>query len=91
MVGECANPHCGAPFRYSRDGKLFRLELGASAASVRTGPNQTRRVAAKSKIFGLCGSCASRATLVSEDGVGVRTQPLRHSVVSHRYLSRKPR
>ena len=27
MVANCANPECGAPFRYFRDGRLFRFDL----------------------------------------------------------------
>ncbi len=74
MVGRCANPVCGIPFRYYRDGKLFRFELSAPSTELRGRPGAaTRR---RIEDFWLCGACASRMTLISEDGVGVRTRLL---------------
>ena len=77
MVGRCANPECGIPFRYYRDGKLFRFELSAppTALTVRPETAARRRI----EDFWLCGACASKMTLISEDGVGVRTRPLRRT------------
>ena len=50
MVGRCANPECGIPFRYYRDGKLFRFEV--SAHSTALGSDQKRRPVAELRIFG---------------------------------------
>jgi hypothetical protein len=74
VVGRCANPECGILFRYYRDGKLFRFELSApsTALRVRSEAATRRRI----EDFWLCGACASKMTLISEDGVGVRTRPL---------------
>ena len=80
MVGKCANPSCDVPFRYFRNGKLFRFEFGAPTAQVRAQADAAGR--RRIEDFWLCGSCASKMTLVSEDAVGVRTRLLRHSVSS---------
>lgn len=73
MVANCANPECGTPFRYFRDGRLFRFDLNHFRPAM-VGPDVTvhRRV----ENFWLCGSCASRMTLISELGVGVKTRSL---------------
>jgi hypothetical protein len=80
VVGKCANPECVVPFRYFRDGKLFRFDLSAPSTSVRIKPDGAAR--RRVEDFWLCGSCASKMTLISEDGVGVRTRPLPHSIGS---------
>lgn len=80
MVGKCANPECVVPFRYFRDGKLFRFDLCGPSARVRT---QTHGVAHRRiEDFWLCGSCASKMTLFSEDGLRVTTRPLPRSIAS---------
>ena len=74
MVGRCANPECGIPFRYYRDGKLFRFELSTPSTALTVRPEAaTRR---RIEDFWLCGACASTMTLISEDGVGVMTRLL---------------
>ncbi len=74
MVANCANPECGVPFRYFRDGRLFRFDLNDHFTPASVGPDVAvhRRV----EYFWLCGSCASRMTLISELGVGMRTRSL---------------
>ena len=74
MVGKCANPECGVPFRYFREGKLFRFDLSAPSTLVRV--QSDRETHRRIEDFWLCGSCASKMTLISEDGVGVSTRPL---------------
>jgi hypothetical protein len=49
MVARCANPECGAPFLYLRDGKLFAMPR--PSASVR---------ATRVEYFWLCGNCAGK-------------------------------
>jgi hypothetical protein len=80
VVGRCANPECGVPFLYFRDGKLFRFDLSAYSTPVRSQPDGAthRRI----EDFWLCGSCAQKMTLVSEDLAGVRTRPSPHSIGS---------
>ncbi len=50
MVSRCANPECGAPFLYLREGRLI---------AVRRGEGRHGRV----EFFWLCGACTSRLTL----------------------------
>ena len=92
MVANCANPECGTPFRYFRDGRLFSFDLNHHFGPATVGPDVTvhRRV----ENFWLCGSCASRMTLITELGVGVRTRSLSsteasRSVSSERFLVRQ--
>jgi hypothetical protein len=80
VVGECANPECDVPFRYFRDGKLFRFDPSVPFTPIGIQPDGAAR--RRIENFWLCGSCASKMTLTSEDGVGVTTRPLRHSMGS---------
>jgi hypothetical protein len=70
MISKCANPECSAPFRYLRDGKLFRVNWGllesASAAQ-----NDSDKPWHRLEHFWLCGRCAATMTLVAEKGKGV--------------------
>ncbi len=50
MVSQCANPDCGAPFLYLREGRLV---------AVRRGEGRRARV----EFFWLCGACASHLRL----------------------------
>lgn len=86
MVGKCANPECVVPFRYFRDGKLFRFDLGAPSPRVRIQPD-CRRI----EHFWLCGACASMMTLIWENGVGVTTRSLPHSIPPVKVSSERSR
>lgn len=50
MVSQCANPDCGAPFLYMREGRVV---------AVRRGEGRRARV----EFFWLCGACASHLRL----------------------------
>jgi hypothetical protein len=74
MISKCANPECPAPFRYLRDGKVFRVDLDQL---------ESRRTAQSDSVkwhhlehFWLCGRCAATMTLVAEKGRGVTVVPL---------------
>lgn len=54
MVSQCANPGCGKPFLYLRDGKLF-------ATSRRNGTVEESRI----EYFWLCAGCAPVMSLVA--------------------------
>jgi len=54
MLGKCSNPSCSAPFRYLRDGKLFRLEADPRLRTSK--PN-------KLEYFWLCDRCSPRMSL----------------------------
>lgn len=60
MVSQCANPKCGAPFLYLREGRLIALRHRAQ-------PRLPERV----EFFWLCGKCANHVTLdvVLRDGL----------------------
>jgi len=74
MISKCANPECSAPFRYLRDGKLFRVDLDqlASLPTAHSDSEKWHRL----EHFWLCGRCAATMTLVAEKGRGVLALPL---------------
>lgn len=60
MLGKCSNPSCFAPFRYMRDGILFRLEAD---------PRVHRPKADRLEYFWLCRSCSSKMSLrIGDEG-----------------------
>lgn len=70
MVGKCSNPSCSAPFRYLKDGILFRLESNPTLPL-----SKSERV----EYFWLCNQCSTTMTLgLREDDTVVavmRSQP----------------
>jgi hypothetical protein len=66
MVSQCANPDCGAPFLYLREGKLFVIPRPGFAA-------RHSRV----EYFWLCGNCAAKLKIASSRDCGVRFAPWR--------------
>ncbi len=60
MISKCANPNCGAPFRYLREGKLFQLYTGSQPASAGGTDAKTSR---QMEYFWLCGRCAATLRL----------------------------
>jgi len=63
MLGKCSNPSCSAPFRYLRDGKLFRLESDPRFRTSKTN---------KLEYFWLCDGCSPRMSLRIGDEGDVR-------------------
>jgi hypothetical protein len=63
MVSKCANPECGKPLHYLRDGKVFLFELKSAGRS-------PRRV----EHFWLCGDCSGKFD-VRQAGAGVEVVP----------------
>jgi hypothetical protein len=64
MVSQCANPECGAPFLYLREGKLIALRH-------RTETVTGNRV----EVFWLCGSCANQVRLEMSLGGEMTLRP----------------
>jgi len=62
MLGKCSNPSCSAPFRYLRNGKLFRLEADPRVHTSK--PN-------KLEYFWLCDHCSPRMSLRISNGGSV--------------------
>ena len=52
MVSNCANPTCGKPLHYLREGRIYVFDVPAGAE----GPNGKR--ARRLEHFWLCGACA---------------------------------
>ena len=71
MLAKCANPSCSAPFRYLRDGRLFRLEADPRFRSSK--PH-------KLEFFWLCDRCSPRMSLRISDGGKVLPVTLSGSV-----------
>lgn len=62
MLGKCSNPSCPAPFRYLRNGRLFRLEADPRLRGSK--PN-------KLEYFWLCDHCSPRMSLRISDAGSV--------------------
>jgi hypothetical protein len=75
MVTKCANPQCSTPFRYLRDGKVFRIDVDEPENTV-ADPRGLEKPWHRVEHFWLCGKCALTMTLVSEKGRGVTAVPL---------------
>jgi hypothetical protein len=75
MISKCANPACAVPFRYMREGRLFRMEFDPDPQG--SGPALVGSAKLKRKIehFWLCGTCSATLTLIIQDGK-VQTAPL---------------
>jgi hypothetical protein len=77
MISKCANPDCATPFRYMRDGRLFRVDRDRSGHLVpgpflRAGNGLPHHL----EHFWLCGQCCQRMTLRLDPELGVVTAPL---------------
>jgi len=73
MVSKCANPSCGAVFRYWHKGKLFRVEIGPLHAKT---PSDGNRGPRRTEFFWLCDDCAARMTLEYHREEGMILKPL---------------
>ena len=64
MVSQCANPKCGKPLHYLREGRIFVFDVSRGTAD--GSGKRTRRL----EHFWLCGACSeSLAMEQSPDGV----------------------
>jgi hypothetical protein len=70
MVSHCANPTCGVPLRYLRDGRLFQFDIRCSAPQglLENGVRKSSRHIAH---YWLCGQCAVELTLEFDPAEGV--------------------
>jgi hypothetical protein len=76
MVSNCANPECGKPLHYLRDGKIFQLHFRSA-----DNKNVTKRV----EHFWLCGDC-SVVYDVRQAAAGVEVVPLGRTRMPQRML-----
>jgi hypothetical protein len=70
MVNNCANPKCGKPLHYLREGRIFIFDLPDQISAV--SGKKTRRI----EHFWLCGECSRTLEMQqSKDRVQVFVRP----------------
>lgn len=69
MLAKCANPNCGTPLVYLREGKIFMVESQRPQLELldRNKPKAANRV----EHFWLCGPCSNKMTLTYDQQRGV--------------------
>ena len=74
MVDNCANPECGKPLHYLRDGRIFVFDV--ASASLGPDGNRMRHL----EHYWLCGGCATSLTVERspELGIAVRAKQMPH-------------
>jgi hypothetical protein len=73
MVSHCANPDCGVPLRYLREGRLFQFAIRQQRdKEISSGFEKSSRAVSH---FWLCGRCASKLTLVFDQLQAVVLKP----------------
>ncbi|MGC2639861.1 MAG: hypothetical protein WA294_21960 [Acidobacteriaceae bacterium] len=69
MVNNCANPKCGKPLHYLRDGRVFIFDVPGKIAA---NGKRARRI----EHFWLCGTCSQTLAMKqSSDGIQVVVRP----------------
>lgn len=74
MVSRCANPDCGKPFLYMREGKLFHIDTSQHPELRRKPPDAKR--SEDIEHFWLCGNCSREFTVAYVPGEGITAVPL---------------
>jgi len=70
MVSNCANPNCGKPLHYLREGRIFVFDVASGTDGVNE--KRTRRL----EHFWLCGACAQTMVVQqSSEGIRAVTRP----------------
>lgn len=70
MVSNCANPKCGKPLHYLREGRIFVFEVPTGT----DGPNGKR--SRRLEHFWLCGACAQTMVVQqSTEGIHAVARP----------------
>lgn len=69
MVNNCANPGCGKPLHYLREGRIYIFDASAGAAE--PGVKRQRRL----EHYWLCGLCYATMILVQDDRGDIRVLP----------------
>ena len=63
MITNCANPKCGVPFRYFRDGKLFVIDRNTHSADSHSCAFDTSSNT-DLQHYWLCGTCCKTMSIV---------------------------
>ncbi len=70
MVSNCANPNCGKPLHYLREGRIYVFDVPAGTDDV--SGKRTRRL----EHFWLCGACAQTMVMQqSTEGIRAVSRP----------------
>jgi hypothetical protein len=70
MVSNCANPNCGKPLHYLREGRIYVFDVPVGTDDVNG--KRTRRL----EHFWLCGTCAQTMVVQqSSDGIHAVNRP----------------
>ncbi|HSY00952.1 MAG TPA: hypothetical protein VK819_02305 [Acidobacteriaceae bacterium] len=76
MVSNCANPKCGKPLHYLRDGRIFVFDV---PDKVQANGKRLRRV----EHFWLCGACSQTMAMTqSTEGVELTLRPRMRAAMS---------
>lgn len=69
MVNNCANPECGKPLHYLREGRIYIFDV--SAGAVTPGGKRLRHL----EHYWLCGACYETLILMQDADGAVRVLP----------------
>ena len=69
MIHQCANPTCGKPLHYLREGKIFVFDLPEPG---RSGPGG--RPVRRLQHFWLCGACSATMMMVQTGESQIQVQ-----------------
>jgi hypothetical protein len=68
MVNQCANPSCGKPLHYLREGRIFVFDLPDPDVPVPAPGGRSRRL----QHFWLCGPCSETMVMEQIDEMHIR-------------------
>lgn len=68
MVSNCANPKCGKPLHYLREGRIFIFDVPVN------NPSDTSKRSRRMEHYWLCGVC-SQTMVMEQSADGVRVVP----------------
>jgi hypothetical protein len=84
MVHQCANPTCGKPLHFLREGKIFVFDLPDATVTPGQGPGG--REARRLQHFWLCGSCSQTMLMVQNEGAQIQVKLMLGKVGSGKAL-----
>jgi hypothetical protein len=76
MVNQCANPKCGKPLHYLREGRIFLFDLPEPNAPVPAIGGNTRRL----QHFWLCGQCSETMVMEQTGDMQIRVAFKSHTI-----------
>lgn len=63
MLSRCANPACGKPFRYLKEGQMFVAEWANAGDSCQLSDQASNERRGRREMFWLCEDCSRTLTL----------------------------